>query len=370
MNIIIEKLFDKLSDGIIIFASDRSVRFVNRTAKNYISSFTHNDIDNLISPNIFAELEARKLSLPVNISINSSLGLKSEIPVILMNSPVKDEYIIVIKNLENQSDKVNSLDNMRILLENNCRDRLEHLSVLFESVVSGFKAVDYSFPEFAGAAKESIKQGLWLINIFNQFIDWIDIEKNERILGSERLLISELIQLSILEMRELSQQHHVSLSVDFQEFENSFMHGNRKWIIRSISKLLRYSILNSAEFSNLHVELNKNRTSLQINISNSEFTIGMSHRTLLSKRGIISDENEHISMELLQSKLISEAYNGSLKFIESDSEQFFRLQFPTVAPNISSHETTQKQCEILAKDISILLKNNLSLNINSKELFK
>ena len=368
MNPLIENLFDHLGDGVIVMAEDQRVKFSNRAAQDLMNALPGSRLDNQIIGSSLQEVAGGRLRLPIELPANSDISNHSDkLRTWLMHSPVKKEYVIIVRDFSRQDQAGKALDNLRLLLNNACRSKLDHFLVTMHAILAETRSVGYAMPEFETLAGESIKHGKGLLDALQLLFDWAHIEKNADVIGSDRISPIELLEIAMDDLRPLARENHIELSVDTSRCSTTVLYGSRVWFIRAISEFVRFAILNSRKFSHLKTTLQKNKSSFQIMIRNPELNIRTSHRGLLAQHGYSADDTEFSTLSLLLSKLIVEAYGGSAGLMfASGAEQLF-LQFPLSAPGERLRNTTQEQCELLAQDIANLMKHGAhpSLNFNS-----
>lgn len=357
MNLQIENLFDQISDGIIVLASDRCVRFANRSARTLIGTLPGSYLDDCKVNTAIADVTAGKMMLPVNLSLDLDLHMDIDnTSTWLMPSPVKDEYVLVVRGLGQRNQASQALDNLRLLLNNNCREMFDHFANTVEAVLAELRSLNYSFPDLSGMAGESFKQGKELLDVLGLLINWAQAEKNVNLIGIERVSVQELLDDALENLRPLARQKHVAFIIDTSDCPRTALYGSRLWMVRSVSELLRFSILISHSSSTIEIKLHKNASSVQFVFQGQDFSILSSHRKLLSQRGLSSDETDLATLSLVLSKLIVEAYGGSLGLVFSAENELLRLQYPLSIPQQALPDASQKQCEIMAHDIANLLK--------------
>lgn len=368
MNPLIENLFDHLGDGVIVIADDQRVKFSNRAAQDLMNALPGARLGNQIIGSLLNEVAGGHVRLPIELPANfDSLNRSDKLRTWLMHSPVKNEFVIIVRDFSQQEQASKALGNLRLLLNNACRDKLDHFLVTMQAILAETRSAGYAMPELETLAGESVKHGKSLLDALQLLFDWAHIEKNADVIGSDRVHPIELLEIVLDDLRPLARENHIALSVDTKSCAPTVLYGSRVWFIRSISEFVRFAILNSREFSQLEISLQKNKSSFQIVIRNPELSIQASHRGLLAQHGYSTDDTDFSTLSLLLSKLIVEAYGGSagLMFV-SGAEQLF-LQFPLSAPGARLRNATQEQCELLAQDIANLMKRGAhpSFNPNS-----
>ena len=365
MNPLIANLFDHLGDGVIVIAEDQRVKFSNRAAQELMNALPGARLDNQIIGASLHEVAGGRLQLPIELPANfHSLNRSNQLRSWLMHSPVKNEFLLIVRDFSQQEQAIKALGNLRLLLNNTCRDKLDHFLVTMQAILAETRTAGYAMPELETLAGESVKHGKSLLDALQLLFDWAHIEKNADVIGSDRVHPIELLEIVLDDLRPLARENHIALSVDTKNCGSTVLYGSRVWFIRSISEFVRFAILNSREFSQLEISLQKNKSSFQIVIRNPALNIQASHRGLLAQHGYSTDDTDFSTLSLLLSKLIVEAYGGSAGLIfAAGAEQLF-LQFPLSATGARLRNATQEQCELLAQDIANLMKRGAHPSFN------
>lgn len=370
MNANMQKLFDSLRDCVVIANDEGQVKYANRVAQKMLSIHSGQPLP---GDSIRLQLKAARqgyLKLPITLEVDApgQGGEADHLRVTILESPVGNDYVIVLHNLTEAQFYENTTRNLAELLNHEFRTPLQDLSVALDKLLmqlpiaqdAGKDAVPgmTQADRLQAISSTLIEVGSRLDHHLEQLLMFGETFGHAPMRSSERLTIPDLVSRVLLKVRAYLQPRHIRVSLVGVSESLPIIYGSMTWLSQALAEIIRglgEHAKDGAEIL-LSVKASGNFVMFQVEDRGCGIPSHLRERAFLPfYRGEQSPSGLGLGMALC--KQIVELHGGHVRFVDAgDDMSGFIVEVPVGSTTVRSEEEVGLlQAQRYAQDLARLM---------------
>ncbi len=373
MNLNMQKLFDTLRDGVAIVSPECVVRYANQIAGQSLGVVAGQPLP---AENICHQIRAVAhgyVRLPITLEVDAP-GQQHQVDrlrVTLLQSPVGNDYLVVVHNLTEAQFYENTVRNLAEMTQQELALPLQDLVRALESLHEQLG----HWPAQAGAEGASregqdrlhsltekvIENSAGVLQRFRQLLLLSETFSFAPMVGQERITAAELVSEALMRARPALAARRIRVSQVGVDEHLPVIYGAKAWLSQALAEYVQLMAASASRDSELLLNVRSGGNFITLHLQNCGLGIPshLRERAFLPfQRGAEGGEAAGLGMGLAMGlalcKRVVELHQGHVHLVDNDQEIVeLSIELPagglTDAQNTGGIEQAQRYAQDLAR---------------------
>lgn len=356
-------LFDNIKDGLLIVAGDDCRVVYANAAALTMQNFAIGEplAGDWLSRHI-NDIRGGYRQPPISFELElAPAGEDADrLRATLVPSPVGSDFIVLLKNLSDESAYDNVISNLAEMLDCHFREPMQQFFAHASAVLEQCRSEAAADPGLRDAVTALGQKGDALLEGLQQLGMLASTFKSSPMRGDERIKLPELLTGVFTACRSLLVERHIRVSVAGINDKLPLIYGSRTFLVEALAGYLRHLLRRLPRGVDLLVSAKPKGNFVLLSIANFGQTPppGATHRSLLPllKAGGAAKPGASLELALPLCKRVIELNGGSLRF-DGDEHELNRITFelPVGAPALDEQALAMQQAQRYAEDLLALM---------------
>lgn len=327
MNTNMQKLFDSLRDGVAIVTPDARVRYVNGIAARHLGLAAGQALAaESLRHHIDAALRGYvKLPLTLEVDAPGQARAIDRLRVSLLQSPVGEDYVLVVHNVTEAQFYENTVRNLAEILNADLGAPLMALAGDLEQLrerAARVSAGDDPVP-LGDLTDGIVEKGNGLLRRLNQLLLLAETFVHAPMLDQERIAPAELISEALMLVKPVLAARRIRVSLSGVNDGLPSLYGSRQWLARVLAEYIQHLAAHAKNDAELLLTAKGGGNFILFRLQNWGLGIPahLRERAFLPfHRGAEPGEDNGLGLGLALCRRVVELHRGHLHLKESDGE--------------------------------------------------
>ncbi len=371
MNQSMRKLFDSLRDGVVIVSAEGLVRYANQAAVQGLSPIPGKLLP---SESIRHQVRAAwqgyvKLPLTLEVDAPNQNREVDRLRVTLMQSPVGEDYVVVMHNVTEAQFYEHTVNNLAEILNQELNVPFQALARSLEELMGQLGAapnegtVSLTPPidpeEFHSQAEKVIATGAGVIQRLNQLVLMSETFSHSPMLEKDRIVPRDLVSEVLLLAKPALAARRIRVSMVGVDDNLPGLYGSRRWLPRALAEHVQHMAANAKNDADLLLTVKGGGNFIIFHFNNCGRGIPahLKERAFLPfHKGSESQDVAGLGLGLALCKRVVDLHKGHIRFVENDGE-ISELIIELPAGGMAQEQDTAaiEQAQRYAQDLARLM---------------